>query len=55
MIAAALALALSAAPLAAAGEGDPTAVLKALENAGRGLKTMQAAFVETKVRRPPCS
>jgi outer membrane lipoprotein carrier protein len=49
MIAAALALALSAAPLAAAGEGDPTAVLKALENAGRGLKTMQAAFVETKV------
>jgi outer membrane lipoprotein-sorting protein len=28
---------------------DPSAVLKALESAGRGLKTMRAAFVETKV------
>src|SRR6267142_61962 len=46
MIAAALALLLAAAPAA---EGDPTAVLKALETAGRGLKTMKAAFVETKV------
>jgi hypothetical protein len=34
MITAALALLLAAAPAA---EGDPTAVLKALENAGRGL------------------
>jgi len=28
---------------------DPSTVLKALETAGRGLKTMKAAFVETKV------
>ena len=45
-MAAALSLLLAGAGTA---EGDPTAVLKALERAGRGLKTMQAAFVETKV------
>ena len=46
MITLALGLLLAAAP---AGDTDATAVLKALETAGRGLKTMQAAFVETKV------
>ena len=35
--------------LAAPASQDPSAVLKALETAGRGLKTMKAAFVETKV------
>src|ERR1044071_1402000 len=45
MTGAALALLWAAAPAS----GDPSAVLKALETAGRGLKTMQAAFVETKV------
>jgi outer membrane lipoprotein carrier protein len=40
--------ALLAGLLVAAG-GDPSAVLKSLEDAGRALKTMQAAFVETKV------
>jgi outer membrane lipoprotein carrier protein len=45
MIPALLSLVLAAAP----GDGDAAAVLKALENAGRGLKTMQAGFVETKV------
>jgi len=42
---AALALVLLAAPP----PQDPSAVLKALETAGRGLKTMKASFVETKV------
>jgi outer membrane lipoprotein carrier protein len=42
----ALGLLLAAAP---SGDTDATAVLKALETAGRGLKTMKAAFVETKV------
>ena len=46
MITFALGLLLAAAP---AGDTDATAVLKALETAGRGLKTMKAAFVETKV------
>lgn len=46
MTALALSLLLAAAP---AGDTDATAVLKALETAGRGLKTMKAAFVETKV------
>jgi outer membrane lipoprotein carrier protein len=46
MITAFLSVMLAAAP---AGDGDASAVLRALENAGRGLKTMQAAFVETKV------
>jgi outer membrane lipoprotein carrier protein len=46
MISFALGLLLAAAP---AGDTDATAVLKALETAGRGLKTMKAAFVETKV------
>jgi outer membrane lipoprotein carrier protein len=46
MITFALGLLLAAAP---AGDSDATAVLKALETAGRGLKTMKAAFVETKV------
>ena len=46
MITLALGLLLAAAP---AGDTDATAVLKALETAGRGLKTMKAAFVETKV------
>jgi outer membrane lipoprotein carrier protein len=35
--------------LAAPAGQDPSAVLKALETAGRALKTMKAAFVETKV------
>jgi len=35
--------------LALAAVADPAPVLKALETAGRGLKTMKAAFVETKV------
>jgi len=35
--------------LLAAPAGNPAAVLKALEDAGRALKSMQAAFVETKV------
>jgi outer membrane lipoprotein carrier protein len=35
--------------LAAPAPQDPSAVLKALETAGRGLKTMKAGFVETKV------
>jgi outer membrane lipoprotein carrier protein len=35
--------------LAAPAGPDPSAVLKSLETAGRGLKTMKAAFVETKV------
>jgi outer membrane lipoprotein-sorting protein len=35
-------------PLSAAG-ADSAAVLKSLEQAGRGLKTMKATFVETKV------
>jgi len=42
----ALSLLLAASP---AGAPDASAVLKALETAGRGLKTMKAAFVETKV------
>jgi outer membrane lipoprotein carrier protein len=42
----ALALLLLAAPAATP---DPSSVLKALETAGRGLKTMKAAFAETKV------
>jgi outer membrane lipoprotein carrier protein len=46
MITFALGLLLAAAP---AGDTDATAVLKALETAGRGLRTMKAAFVETKV------
>ena len=46
MMPVALSLLLAAAP---AGDGDASAVLKALETAGRGLKTMKAAFVETKV------
>ncbi|HEY8149827.1 MAG TPA: outer membrane lipoprotein carrier protein LolA [Vicinamibacteria bacterium] len=46
MITFALGLLLAASP---AGDTDATAVLKALETAGRGLKTMKAAFVETKV------
>jgi len=46
MTALALSLLLAAAP---AGAEDASAVLKALETAGRGLKTMRAAFVETKV------
>ena len=46
MTALALSLLLAAAP---AGASDASAVLKALETAGGGLKTMQAAFVETKV------
>ena len=37
------------AALLAAPAGDPSAVLKALEKAGRALKTMQASFLETKV------
>lgn len=35
--------------LLAAPAADPAAVLKTLEDAGRALKSMQAAFVETKV------
>jgi outer membrane lipoprotein carrier protein len=35
--------------LAPAAGSDPSAVLKSLEAAGRGLKTMKASFVETKV------
>ncbi len=35
--------------LLAAPVGDPSAVLKSLERAGRSLKTMQASFLETKV------
>jgi outer membrane lipoprotein carrier protein len=46
MTALALSLLLAASP---AGASDASAVLKALETAGRGLKTMRAAFVETKV------
>jgi outer membrane lipoprotein carrier protein len=46
MIPVVVSLLLAAAP---AGDADATAVLKALETAGRGLKTMKAAFVETKV------
>jgi len=42
----AFSLLLAAAP---AGAPDASAVLRALETAGRGLKTMKAAFVETKV------
>ncbi|HEX9202935.1 MAG TPA: outer membrane lipoprotein carrier protein LolA [Vicinamibacteria bacterium] len=37
------------ATLLAAPAGDPSAVLKSLEHAGRALKTMQASFLETKV------
>jgi outer membrane lipoprotein carrier protein len=42
----ALALLLAAAPAATP---DPSSVLKSLETAGRGLKTMKASFTETKV------
>ena len=42
-------LLLAAAMTAAPAAPDPSAVLKALETAGRALKTMKAAFVETKV------
>ena len=45
MTAALLALLLAAPPAAP----DTAAILKSLENAGRGLKTMKASFVETKV------
>jgi outer membrane lipoprotein carrier protein len=45
--AAILAALLASAPAAAA--ADTAAVLKSLESAGRGLKTMKASFVETKV------
>lgn len=52
MIAAAVALSvlgLAAPPVPpAAGGADPAGVLKALEKAGRALKTMKASFVETK-------
>jgi outer membrane lipoprotein carrier protein len=37
------------ASFAAGAADDASAVLRSLENAGRGLKTMQASFVETKV------
>ena len=47
MTAAILAALLASAPAAAA--ADTAAVLKSLESAGRGLKTMKASFVETKV------
>jgi outer membrane lipoprotein carrier protein len=43
-----LALAAPAASAAPAGQ-DPAGVLKALETAGRALKTMRASFLETKV------
>jgi outer membrane lipoprotein carrier protein len=45
--AAVLAALLASAPAAAT--ADTAAVLKSLESAGRGLKTMKASFVETKV------
>jgi outer membrane lipoprotein carrier protein len=48
MIPVLLALALAAAPAVPAAP-DASDVLKALETAGRALKTMKAAFVETKV------
>jgi outer membrane lipoprotein carrier protein len=44
-----LSAALVPALLLVAAAGDPAAVLKALEDAGRALKSLQAAFVETKV------
>lgn len=46
VVPAVLALALAQAPVPAA---DSEAVLKSLEQAGRGLKTMKASFTETKV------
>ena len=42
-------LLLLAGPASAAPAADADAVLRSLETAGRGLKTMQASFVETKV------
>lgn len=45
----ALTAALLSVLLVAAPAGDPAAVLKALEDAGRALRSLQAAFVETKV------
>jgi outer membrane lipoprotein carrier protein len=41
--------AILAALLAAAPPPDTAAILRSLENAGRGLKTMKASFVETKL------
>lgn len=49
MIAPALPTVLLGGALLAAPAGDPAPVLKALGDAGRRLKTMQASFVETKV------